>query len=73
MEIAAVKRDTDNNFTHFKLDNGKVITANKAINMVKDNKLPGYNVASSKEGVEYIRANPDGDMSNNLDNLPTFS
>lgn len=72
MEIVAVKKDTNDVITEFKLDNGNIVDLPQAIEMVKNGELDGYNVAKSKSGTEYLRGDADGDSSNNLDSLPTF-
>ena len=56
----------------FKLDNGKVVSLEEAIDMCKNGDLPDYNVGTSKSGTNYLRGNADGDESNNLDSMQTF-
>jgi hypothetical protein len=74
MKIIA-RREGDSSTNHsnqlFKLDNGQVITDEEAYDLAKEGKLEGV-VASTNKNNKYVRTIPDGDPSNNLDNLPTF-
>ena len=72
MKIVAVQKDEKGVIQQYKLDNNKVVDVNKAIQMVKDNKIENCNVFTTRNGSEAIRSNNDGNESNNLDNLPTF-
>ena len=72
MKIVAVQKDEKGVIQQYKLDNDKVVDINKAIQMVKDNKIENCNVFTTRSGSEAIRSNNDGDKGNNLDNLPTF-
>ena len=72
MKIVAVQKDEKGVIQQYKLDNNKVVNVNKAIQMVKDNKIENCNVFTTRNGSEAIRSNNDGNESNNLDNLPTF-
>lgn len=71
MKIVAVKHG-ETGIEKYKLENGKVVGVEQAIKMVKDHKLDGYNVFTTRAGTEAIRSNNDGDEKNNLSNLPTF-
>ncbi|MNI86406.1 hypothetical protein D3C73_1435010 [compost metagenome] len=55
----------------YKLDDGTVADEQEIVALAQQGMLPGYQV-SSREGQQYIRSYPDGDESNNLQNLPTF-
>lgn len=72
MKISAVKKDSNGTITEYKLDNGNVINHEEAVKMATNNELEGYNVATARNGLKSIRSNPDGDESNNLDQLPNF-
>lgn len=72
MKIVAVQKDDRGVIQQYKLDNNKVVGVEKAIQMVKDNKIENCNVFTTRSGSEAIRSNNDGDEKNNLDNLPTF-
>lgn len=42
----------------------------RAVAQAKEGKVPGYHAVEPKKGDAYLRANPDGKKSNNLDELP---
>ncbi|HEY9061090.1 MAG TPA: DUF3892 domain-containing protein [Pseudobacteroides sp.] len=71
-KIIKVKKDTSGDITDVMLENGNVFSINEAIMMAKDNKIEGVNVSVSKSGREYLRSNPNGTESDNLDSLPSF-
>jgi hypothetical protein len=70
--IVKVKKNTSGDITDVMLENGNVFSINEAIMMAKDNKIEGVNVSVSKSGREYLRSNPNGTDSDNLDSLPSF-
>lgn len=70
--IIAVRKDEGGRIIGVKLDNGQVMSIDRAIQLAKDGAIEGVNVSTSREGKEYLRSNPDGTARNNLDNLPTF-
>jgi len=72
MKITEVKKDSNGTISEYKLEDGAILTHEKAVKMAENNKLKGYNVATARNGVKSIRSNPDGDISNNLDELPEF-
>lgn len=72
MNIVAVRKDENGDNKEFKLEDGKVVSLDEAINMCERGELPDYNVGTSKSGSKFIRGNADGESSNNLDQMPTF-
>lgn len=70
--IVKVKKNPDGDITDVILDNGNVYSINEAIMMAKDELIDGVNVSKAKNGREYLRSNPNGNESDNLDNMPTF-
>lgn len=72
MKVVAVKKDSNGTIQQYKLDDGRVIGQEEAINMAKSNELDDYNVGTTRNGSHYIRNNADGDESNNLDSLSEF-
>lgn len=70
--IVKVKKNPDGDITDVILDNGNVYSINEAIMMAKDELIEGVNVGKAKNGREYLRSNPNGNESDNLDNMPTF-
>lgn len=70
--ITKVRKNDDGDITSVMLYDGTVLPMDEAIRMTKDNQIEGVNVGKSKSGTEFLRSDPDGDPSNNLDALPTF-
>lgn len=71
-KIIKVKKNHDGDITDIMLENGNVYSIDEAIMMVKDDLIEGVNVGRARNGREYLRGNPNGDESDNLDNIPTF-
>ncbi|WHH59347.1 DUF3892 domain-containing protein [Petroclostridium sp. X23] len=71
-KIIKVKKNPDGDITDVALENGNVYSISEAIMMAKDGLIEGVNVGTAKNGREYIRSNPNGSKSDNLDQLPTF-
>ncbi|MFL0197695.1 DUF3892 domain-containing protein [Clostridium sp. WILCCON 0269] len=71
-KVIKVKKNSQGDITNVMLENGNVYSIDEAIMMTKDNLIEGVNVGKSKNGRQYLRSNPNGDESDNLDNKPTF-
>ncbi|WP_234121666.1 DUF3892 domain-containing protein [Clostridium hydrogenum] len=71
-KIVKVKKNPQGDITDVMLDNGNVCPIKEAISMAKDNLIEGVNVGRAKNGREYLRGNPNGAESDNLDNKPIF-
>ena len=54
----------------YQLSNGRRVGRDEGVRLAKQNKIKGVAVAEN-QGVEYLRALPDGQENNNLSNLPT--
>lgn len=72
LKVVAVKRDDEGNMAQFKLSNEQVVSFSECQDMINEGKLPGLISTVGKNGVEIIRSAPDGDLSNNLSQLPEF-
>ncbi|WP_432401461.1 DUF3892 domain-containing protein [Wukongibacter sp. M2B1] len=70
--IIKVKKNHDGDITDVMLENGNVYSIDEALNMAKHGIIDGVNVGRAKNGREFLRSNPNGLRSDNLDNLPTF-
>lgn len=72
--VVAVRKNESGDITDLKLSSGNVVSINEAIQMAKNDNLPGYNVGRTRgdNPHDVLRGNADGDPSNNLDNLPSF-
>ncbi|HHW67665.1 MAG: hypothetical protein PWP07_430 [Epulopiscium sp.] len=71
-KIVKVKKNSEGDITDVMLDNGSVHAIDEAITMAKNDLIDGVNVGKAKNGREYLRSNPNGEESDNLDNLPMF-
>jgi hypothetical protein len=67
-----VRQDENREITDIMLDDGRALTLEEAVQEAQEGKIEGVNVAVSKSGKRYLRANPDNNVGNNLDNLPQF-
>lgn len=72
MYITKVQKDNYGKIQNVQMDNGQVYSIEEAINLATEGQVEGVNVGRTKDGKNTLRSNPDGDASNNLDNLPTF-
>lgn len=72
MEVVAVRKDNSGTITQYKLNDGTVIDHEQAVDMTENGEIDGCNITTARNGLKSIRSNPDGDPSNNLDNLPVF-
>ena len=70
--ITKVRKDGYGKITDVMLDDGNSYPIEDAIRMTQENRIEGVNVSKAKNGVEYLRSDPDGTTNNNLDNLPNF-
>jgi hypothetical protein len=70
--IMKVRQDENREITDIMLDDGRALTLEEAVQEAQEGKIEGVNVAVSKSGKRYLRANPDNNVGNNLDNLPQF-
>jgi len=71
VKIIAVRKNKDGDITDFRMDNGQELNYSQALQMAKEGQIDQVDVFQ-KYGREIIRSEPDLDISNNLDNLPTF-
>jgi hypothetical protein len=71
-KITKVRKNSSGDITDVMMDNGNIFSIKDALMMAKDGIIEGVNVSSSKNGREFLRGNPNGIESDNLDNLPTF-
>lgn len=71
-KITKVKKNKDGDITDVMLENGSVHSIEDAIIMTKSGSIEGVNIGKAKNGREFLRSNPNGDESDNLDSKPTF-
>ncbi len=70
--IVKVRKNEEGDITDVMLEDGAVVSMNEAIQMVRQERIEGVNVGTSKNGREFLRANPNGTENDNLDQLPPF-
>ncbi|MFC3884060.1 DUF3892 domain-containing protein [Bacillus songklensis] len=70
--FVAVRKNEDGDLVEFKTSFGRILHYEEALQQVQARMIEGVNTFTGKDGETYIRSNPDGDCSNNLDSLPTF-
>lgn len=71
--FVAVQKNGDGDLVQFKTSSGRVLDYSQALQEVQNGKIAGVNAFKGRDGETYIRGDADGDPTNNLDNLPTFS
>lgn len=71
-KILKVKKNDDGDITDIMFQNGAVHSIHEAIVMAKNGEIEGVNVGKAKNGREFLRSNPNGDESDNLDRKDTF-
>lgn len=69
MRIVGVKHDSKGELFAYKLEDGTFVEKLEGIKLAKEGKIDGVVVASSRQGEEYLRAKPDDESDNNLNNL----
>ena len=69
LRITGRREDDSGRNTHFRLSDGRIVTLAEAVAMVKSGNLPGYHIYE-RDGIEYLRDNPDTRVSDNIDNQP---
>ena len=70
--ITKVVKDNRGEITAYQLENGEIVMKDQAIEMARQGAIQGVNVATSKKGEEFLRGIGDGNITNNLSNLPTI-
>lgn len=74
MKIVAVHKE-DGKITKYKLDNGKLVNKDEAINLVQNGSIEQCHIGNSKNNEPFVVTDRDKEGENkitNLDDLPTF-
>ncbi|BDG47442.1 MULTISPECIES: DUF3892 domain-containing protein [Parageobacillus] len=71
--FVAVQKNHQGDIIGFKTSKGRILSYRRALMEVEKGAIAGVHVVTEHDGERYIRSNPDGDPSNNLDQLPPFS
>ncbi len=69
LRITGRREDENGANTHYRLSDGRIVTREDAVAMCKRGELPDYHVYT-RDGVEYLRDNPDTSEEDNIDNQP---
>lgn len=69
--IVAVRKN-NGRIEAVKFQDGTTATIDQAIQMAEQGLIEDANVGRNRQGEKTLRSYPDGDPSNNLDNLPLF-
>ncbi|RWZ60150.1 DUF3892 domain-containing protein [Halobacillus fulvus] len=70
--IVAVRKDEQGRIVEMQLSSGSVVDYKEAHNMARNGLIERVQLIRGKDGKDHLRSIPDGDPSNNLDQLPTF-
>ncbi|ARI77135.1 DUF3892 domain-containing protein [Halobacillus mangrovi] len=70
--IIAVRKNGQGSIKEMKLSSGQVVDYHKAHEMAQSGQLEHVQLINGKDGELHLRSVPDGDPTNNLDNLPSF-
>ena len=70
-DIVAVHK-LHGNIQQVKFNTGEIVSIEDAIKMAEQGLINNVNTGETRNHKKTLRSNPDGDTSNNLDNLPTF-
>lgn len=68
--ITNIVKDSKGEIIGYKLENGRILSKNQAVYLAKQGVITGVSVQMSKNGEEFLKSLPDGDINNNLSNLP---
>lgn len=73
-DIVAVRKNSDGDIEEVKFHDGTTASVEEAIQMAEEDLINHVNTGATRgeNSHKTLRSDPDGDSSNNLDNLPTF-
>lgn len=74
LRIVATRRDNDGDIEVVQFQNGQIASIEEAIQMAENDLIEDVNTGATRGENKHktLRSYPDGDPTNNLDNLPTF-
>lgn len=70
--VIGVHKNSSGDLEKFKLDDGRILTFEECREAIHQGELPDLICTKGKGDSIIIRSTPDGDVSNNLSNLPQF-
>lgn len=73
-DIVAVRKNGDGDIQEVKFNDGTTASVEQAIQMAEEDSINNVNTGATRgeNSHKTLRSDPDGDPSNNLDNLPSF-
>lgn len=73
-EIVAVRKNGDGDIQEVQFNDGSTASVEQAIQMAEEDGIANVNTGATRgeNSHKTLRSDPDGDPSNNLDNLPEF-
>jgi hypothetical protein len=73
-DIVAVRKNSDGDIEEVKFHDGTTASVEQAIEMAEEDLINHVNTGATRgeNSHKTLRSDPDGDPSNNLDNLPGF-
>ncbi|MGE5704549.1 MAG: DUF3892 domain-containing protein [Clostridia bacterium] len=70
--VIAVRKNGDGDIIRLRLSNGNEVDYLVAQQLAAQGLIENVQVFKGRDGDQHLRSIPDGDKSNNLDNLPIF-
>ncbi|MCA0970165.1 DUF3892 domain-containing protein [Halobacillus litoralis] len=70
--IVAVRKNAEGSIVEMQLSSGRVVDYKQAHELARSGEIEHVQLIKGKDGEDHLRSQPDGDKSNNLDQLPTF-
>lgn len=71
-KIVAVRKNEEGSIIEMQLSSGKIVDYKQAHEMTRSGEIEHVQLIRGKDGEDHLRSQPDGDKSNNLDQLPAF-
>lgn len=73
MKIVAIDKDNQDKNTFYRLEDGRVLSQQQAVQLARLGELEGVEVGNDPNtGHDYLRSSADDRASNNIENLPDF-
>lgn len=70
--VIAVRKNGDGDIIKLQLSNGNEVDYLVAQRLAEQGQIDNVQVFTGRDGDKHLRSIPDGDPSNNLDNMPLF-
>ncbi|MET3288895.1 DUF3892 domain-containing protein [Brevibacillus fluminis] len=70
--VVAVRKNGDGDIIQLRLSNGNEVDYLVAQRLAAQGEIENVQLFKGRDGDQHLRSIPDGDKSNNLDNLPLF-